>query len=81
MNERYNPARPSEGYDPADYAALRASNLAPALAGGEGMRFDGAEDASIFFARELDYIKSKSYDKIYPEFTGLAKFPIKHEVP
>ena len=81
MNEHYNPARPSEGYDPADYAALRASNLAPALAGGEGMRFDGAEDASIFFARELDYIKSKSYDKIYPEFTALAKFPITHEVP
>lgn len=39
------------------------------------------DDASIFFARELDYIKSKSYDKIYPEFTALNKFPITHEVP
>lgn len=45
------------------------------------MRFDSAEDASIFFARELDYIKSKSYDKIYPEFTALNNFPITHEVP
>ena len=40
-----------------------------------------SRDASIFFARELDYIKSKSYDKIYPEFTALNKFPITHEVP
>ena len=45
------------------------------------MRFDSTEDASIFFARELDYIKTKSYDKIYPEFTALNKFPITHEVP
>lgn len=44
-------------------------------------RFDSTDDASIFFARELDYIKSKSYDKIYPEFTALNKFPITHEVP
>ncbi len=81
MNERYNPAKPSDGYDPADYAALKTSNLAPALIGLPGMHFDSIEDASIFFARELDYIKSKSYDKIYPEFTALANFPITHEVP
>jgi len=81
MKNQYNPEMPSTGYDQADYAALMASNIAPTLAGNKQMRFDSAEDASIFFARELDYIKSKSYDKIYPEFTALNNFPITHEVP
>lgn len=81
MKNQYNPEMPSTGYDQADYAALIASNIAPTLAGNKQMRFDSAEDASIFFARELDYIKSKSYDKIYPEFTALNNFPITHEVP
>ncbi len=81
MKNKYNPEMPSAGYDQADYAALKASNIAPALAENKQMRFDSAEDASIFFARELDYIKSKSYDKIYPEFTALNNFPITHEVP
>lgn len=81
MSKQYNPDMPSSGYDQADLAALRASNITPALAGNKQCRFDSAEDASIFFARELDYIKSKSYDKIYPEFTALNNFPITHEVP
>ena len=81
MKNQYNPEMPSTGYDQADFAALMASNIAPTLAGNKQMRFDSAEDASIFFARELDYIKSKSYDKIYPEFTALNNFPITHEVP
>lgn len=80
-NKRYNPDMPSEGYDQADYEALKASNIIPTLATVKGMHFDSAEDASIFFARELDYVKSKSYDKIYPEFTALNNFPITHEVP
>lgn len=81
MSKNYNPEKPSEGYDVADLAALKASNLMPALKEDRLCRFDSTEDASIFFARELDYIKSKSYDKIYPEFTALNKFPITHEVP
>lgn len=81
MKNQYNPEMPSTGYDQADYVALMASNIAPTLAGNKQMRFDSAEDASIFFARELDYIKSKAYDKIYPEFTALNHFPITHEVP
>ena len=80
-NKRYNPDMPSEGYDQADYEALKASNIMPTLATVKGMHFDSAEDASIFFARELDYVKSKSYDKIYPEFTALNHFPITHEIP
>lgn len=81
MGKQYNPELPSTGYDKADLAALKASNITPALVGVKQCRFDSAEDASIFFARELDYIKSKSYDKIYPEFTALNHFPITHEVP
>lgn len=80
MRKQYNAELPSTGYDKADFAALMASNITPALAN-KAMRFDSVEDASIFFARELDYIKSKSYDKIYPEFTALNHFPITHEVP
>ena len=81
MSTQYNSEMPSTGYDQADLAALQASNITPALASFKQCRFDSADDASIFFARELDYIKSKSYDKIYPEFTGLNHFPITHEVP
>lgn len=81
MKKKYNPEMPSAGYDPADLEALRASNITPALVGVKLCRFDSAEDASIFFARELDYIKSKSYDKVYPKFTALNHFPITHEVP
>lgn len=80
MADKYNPQMPSTGYDKADFAALMASNITPALATKE-LRFDSVEDASIFFARELDYIKSKSYDKIYPDLTALAHFPITHEIP
>lgn len=81
MRKNYNPKMPSRTYDRGDYEALRSSNITPALVGNEQLRFDSAEDASIFFARELDYIKAKSYDKIYPEFTALNCFPITHEVP
>lgn len=80
---RYNPEMPSERYSMADAFSLQNSPFIHSLAT-KAMRFDGdegAKDASIFFARELDYIKSKSYDKIYPEFTALNKFPITHEIP
>lgn len=81
MSKQYNPDMPSTGYNEADLVALKASNITPALAGTRQCRFDSAEDASVFFARELDYIKAKSYDKVYPEFTALNHFPISHDVP
>lgn len=81
MRNQYNPDQPSMHFDQADYNALAASNITPSLVGVRGLHFDSAEDASIFFARELDYIKSKAYDKIYPELSALANFPITHEVP
>ena len=43
-------------------------------------RFDSVEDASVFFARELDYVKSKAYDKQYPELSALRYMPITSEV-
>ena len=81
MKSQYNAEMPSASYEMADFLALKASNVTPSLVPIAQCRFDSAEDASIFFARELDYIKSKSYDKIYPEFTALNHFPITHEVP
>ena len=78
---KYNPNKPSERYDAADLKALRNSNVMPQLAANPAMRFDDAEDASMFFARELDYIKAKTYDKIYPEFSALNNFPITHDGP
>ena len=67
-------------YDPADYAALRASSIPSALAITGRQRFDSNDDASLFFARELDYIKAKTYDKLYPELTAINLFPITSDV-
>jgi hypothetical protein len=78
---KYNPDMPSKEFDPADLSALRASNVPGTLAYDKGMRFDSAEDASVFFARELDYIKSQTYDILYPEFTALKLFPTSSEAP
>lgn len=81
VNKKYDPNMPSTGYDKVDYDALRKSTIINSLNGNEEMRFDSAEDASIFFARELDFIKAKAYDKIYPDMSALSHFPITSEVP
>lgn len=67
-------------YDRNDYSALVRSNLPAALVPDRSLRFDSAEDASVFFARELDYVKAKAYDKEYPQFTALQIFPHTSEV-
>lgn len=64
-------------YDQADCNALKNGNICRS----EGMNFDSVEQASVFFARELDYVKAQSYDVEYPEMTALSSFPISHEVP
>lgn len=76
---KYNPEMPSTGYNPADLTALRESSIPQALVDSQS-RFDSADDAALFFARELDYIKSKAYDKLYPKFSALAHFPHTSEV-
>lgn len=66
-------------YDQYDYDALRGSNVIQTLVQTPDMRFDDADDASVFFARELDYVKTKAYDKLYPELNGLTVFPVTSE--
>lgn len=66
-------------HDRADAEAIKRSSLIDGLMS-DNMRFDDKDDASVFFARELDHVKTESYDVQYPEFTALNKFPISHEV-
>ena len=77
--KNYDPKQPSQSYDRADYEAFRNSSIASSLASAPGMRFDSAEDASVFFARELDYIKAQTYDRLYPNMTALQLFPTTSE--
>ena len=77
---KYNPSQPSDTYDSKDYEVLRSSQIPATLVENPGMRFDSAEDASVFFARELDFIKTQTYDVLYPEFTALKLFPLSSEV-
>lgn len=66
-------------YDAAELQMLRNSAIPAAIMASPGTRFDGAEDASVFFARELDHVKAQSYDVEYPELTALDLFPISSE--
>lgn len=66
-------------YDSVELMALRNSPIPAAIMASEGTHFDSAEDASVFFARELDHIKAKSYDVEYPELTALSILPISSE--
>ena len=66
-------------YDSVELKTLRNSAIPAAIMASEGTRFDSAEDASVFFARELDHIKAQSYDVEYPELTALSLFPISSE--
>ena len=70
-----NTNQKSMRYDQNDYDALLHSKIPAALVETPQMNFDDASDASVFFARELDYVKSQSYDVEYPEFTALKLFP------
>ena len=66
-------------YDATEARTLRNSAIPAAIMASAGTRFDSADDASVFFARELDYVKSQSYDVEYPELTALSLFPISNE--
>lgn len=66
-------------YDRADARAIREGGIATAVMASGGTHFDSAEDASVFFARELDYVKAQSYDVEYPELTALSLFPASSE--
>ena len=49
-------------YDSDEAMTLRGSKIPKAIMASEGTRFDSAEDASVFFARELDHVKAQSSD-------------------
>ncbi len=76
----YNAKMPSAHFNQADYQALMGSTVSAALKESQSLRFDSAEDASVFFARELDYVKAESYNVEYPEFTALQILPVSNEV-
>lgn len=59
-------------YDEADLAAVQT--FAPQMG---GLR----EDESIFAARELDYVKARTYDRKLPPMKGLQLVPQTSEVP
>ena len=68
-------------YNKLDKAVLMNSGAAATLMAtmrGErkAFRFDSVDAAAVFMAQELDYVKSKSYDKLYPQFTALNIFPV-----
>ena len=63
-----------------DYLAIRQSPALSGLAQDEGMRFDSAEDAAVWFAGELDDVKAKTYDRVYPELNALRIFPVSSSV-
>ena len=50
-------------YNTDDYRTLKSSNVMKSIADMPNLRFDSAEQASIFFARELDQVKAKTYVK------------------
>ena len=66
-------------YDSAEAKLLMNSAIPNAILASPGTRFDSAEEASVFFARELDHVKAQSYDVEYPEFTALNLFPVSNE--
>jgi hypothetical protein len=77
---RYNPQKPSESYDSLDYQALRQSSAVATIAQTEGYHFDSVDDASMFFARDLDFIKAQAYERQYPEFNATRIFPVSSSV-
>ncbi|MCD8201916.1 MAG: DUF2184 domain-containing protein [Clostridia bacterium] len=68
-------------YDAYDEKVLRGSSLLHAVDEtitdvGNVVRYDGGEMGSVFFARQLDYIKKKTYDVQYAELNAFKCFPV-----
>lgn len=69
----------NKNYDVRDFNAIKNSVVPAMLLESKGCRFDSAEEASVFFARELDFVKTASYDREYPELTAINTFPVSSE--
>ena len=74
---KYNPFDPANGYSEEDRLALNgkcASLINQAYKNpfpGTKIRLDGADNAGIFFAKQLAHVKTKAYDKDFTELSGL----------
>lgn len=38
-------------------------------------------DESVFFSRQLEYVKTKTYDRQFPELLARSLFPVNNEIP
>jgi len=65
-------------YNPEDLRAFHQMGLSNTLASNPAMRFDSTDDAGIFFARQLDYIKTQLYNMKYPKSHALSLFPLSY---
>ena len=61
-----------DAYDPIEADAIERT-------GAGACRMDAGE--AVFFARQLDYVKARTYDRLYPAMAGLRMVPITSEVP
>lgn len=60
-------------YDAADVVGVQT------FAAANNLSFN--EDANVFLARELDYVKARTYEKKFPAMVGLQLVPVSNEVP
>jgi len=70
----------TDDYTTDDYLIVSQSPMATVMAQDKAMHFDSADDAAVWFARELDDIKAKTYDRQYPELNALRIFPVSSNV-
>mgnify|MGYP003131753817 CR=1 FL=1 len=57
-----------------------AADLAAVMDAGERLGIE-REDEGIFLARQLDYVKTRIYEVLTPQLTGLQLVPVSTEVP
>lgn len=78
---KFNVFDPANGYSNEDLKALEgkcASLIARAFRSpfpNATLRLDSQDSPGVFFAKQLAYVKSKAYDKEFPELSGLKLFP------
>ncbi len=66
-----------EHFDAADIPALTQVALAAASVGGRAMR----EDAPIFFAQQLNYVRTQLYERRTPAMRWMDMVPVSTDVP
>lgn len=78
---KFNANDPANGYSMEDRKALETKCSALIEQAFKSpfpnatMRLDAADNAGIFFAKQLAHVKTKVYDKEFPELSGLKIFP------